>query len=301
MKHEPLPPVRLHPGGGGLVRKFLVLDRHLRLRAALRREPEQDRRTIGPRDAHRLVALRGPDHEIGAVEPPGAGAFVAERAIQLAEGHGIRAALARFVPAAPPLPDLPQALDALIAHSHGLRPPAWHLVFLAHVFGDRAVRPVVGPHDVERPHPLLPGAARLRLDGLVGHAGEPCVVGGSRGGAPGLFGLFPEEVRTSRGVGLARLLHARADDALEILVDRHRMAPLVRPRPRAPRQQQAMAAQRVLRYRSGSLPPFASRGPLPGRGRRGWAGTTALCAYDAARGWFVQGTGQTGQTGQRGR
>src|SRR3989449_6971932 len=35
------------------------------------------------------------------------------------------------------------------------------------------------------------------------------------------------------------------------------------------------ATQRLPRCRSGSPPPFASRGPLLGKGRRGWAWITA--------------------------
>src|SRR6266581_896052 len=43
----------------------------------------------------------------------------------------------------------------------------------------------------------------------------------------------------------------------------------------APQQRRPAATQRLPRCRSGSPPPFASRGPLLGKGRRGWAWITA--------------------------
>src|SRR5438132_3669361 len=43
----------------------------------------------------------------------------------------------------------------------------------------------------------------------------------------------------------------------------------------APRQRRPAATQRLTRCRSGSPPPFASRGPPLGEGRRGWAWITA--------------------------
>src|SRR2546422_8372809 len=41
--------------------------------------------------------------------------------------------------------------------------------------------------------------------------------------------------------------------------------------PTAPQQRRSVATQRFSRCRSGSIPPFASRGPSLGEGRRGWA------------------------------
>src|SRR3989449_4920220 len=72
---------------------------------------------------------------------------------------------------------------------------------------------------------MLPRASRPRLERRVAHhTGEPGVVDGS-----GLL-LLLEEMGAGGGVGFARLLHARAHEALEILIGRHRVRPLVGPR-----------------------------------------------------------------------
>src|SRR3989442_3349098 len=84
-----------------------------------------------------------------------------------------------------------------------------------------------------------------------------------------------KEVNAGGGVRLARLLHARANESLEFLVGRNRIRPLVRPQAHAPQLRRPAATQRLTRCRSGSMPPFASRGPPLGEGRRGWAWITA--------------------------
>src|SRR3989454_12313088 len=94
-----------------------------------------------------------------------------------------------------------------------------------HVMGDLPVRPGVRRDAIERLHPALPSAPRPRLERRVAHhTGEPGVVDGS-----GLL-LLLEEMGAGGGVGFARLLHARAHQALELLIGRHRVRPLVGPR-----------------------------------------------------------------------
>src|SRR5439155_3988955 len=120
-----------------------------------------------------------------------------------------------------------------------------------------------------RLHPPLPRATSLRLERRVAHSRKLGVVH-RRGGALCLGRAHLEELRAGGSVGLARLVHAPAHQALEILVGRHRWILLVRPRRRAPQRQRAAASPKAA-CPSGSLPPFASQGLLPGRSRRGWA------------------------------
>ncbi len=112
--------------------------------------------------------------------------------------------------------------------------------------GDLPMRPGVRLDAIERLDPALPGAAGLRLDGGIAHAGESGVRRRAGRGLARLAGLARplEEMCAGGGVGLARLLHAPPDEALEILVRRHRDAPLVRPRLPAPQQRRSVATQR---------------------------------------------------------
>ena len=125
------------------------------------REAHRDRRPVRPGDPHRLPARGGPDREVHARQPSRPGARVVEGAIQPDQRHGERPALVRLERAVPALPDRAQALDALVAHRDGLRPPAGHLVLLVHVLRDLPVRPGVRLGVVERLHPAFPGAAGL--------------------------------------------------------------------------------------------------------------------------------------------
>src|SRR5207245_1958205 len=82
----------------------------------------------------------------------------------------------------------------------------------------------------------LPGAAGVRLQGGIAPTRERGIVrpgreggGGGGGGVP-----FAQELCAGGGVGFARLPHASANEALEILVGRHRVRPLVGPRAHAP-------------------------------------------------------------------
>src|SRR5690606_7147413 len=84
--------------------------------------------------------------------------------------------------AAAPLPDRAQAPDALVAHGHGLRPPAVPRLGHDHL-GDVAVGQVVRARGVEEPHPLGPGTTGRAGDGLVARTGQLEVVRGHR--APG--------------------------------------------------------------------------------------------------------------------
>src|SRR5207247_1680348 len=122
---------------------------------------------------------------------------------------------------------------------------------------------------IELLHPPLPPATSLRLERRVAHSRKLGVVH-RRGRALCLGRTHLEELRAGGSVGLARLVHAPAHQALEILVGRHRRILLVRPRRRAPQRQRAAASPKAA-CPSGSLPPFASQGLLPGRSRRGWA------------------------------
>src|SRR5689334_14199734 len=78
-----------------------------------------------------------------------------------------------------------------------------------------------------------------------------------------------EQLRPGGGVRLARLPHAPAHQALEILVGGHRGGSLGRPRAASP-SGDARGVPKIGDG-SGSVPPFASRGPWLGQGRRGWA------------------------------
>src|SRR5947199_220748 len=102
------------------------------------------------------------------------------------------------------------------------------------------------------------GNQRVRVRGIVRR--------GREGGGGGSV-LFVQELCAGGGVGFARLPHASANEALEILVGRHRVRPLVGPRAHTPQQRRPAATQRLARCRSGSLPPFASRGPSLGEDR----------------------------------
>src|SRR5207244_13051847 len=93
---------------------------------------------------------------------------------------------------------------------------------------------------VERRHPPLPCAAGGLLHRLVAHAGELGVVmwdrfsnpSGRRSESPS---HIPDQVEARRGVRLARLLHARSNEALEIFLFRHREISFVAVRePRPP-------------------------------------------------------------------
>src|SRR6185503_20248474 len=78
-------------------------------------------------------------------------------------------------------------------------------------------------------------------------------------------------MRAGGGVGFARLLHASANEALAILLGWHCWVPLGVPPTGIPQQRRRAAPKVHYVMRSGSMPPFASRGPSLGEGRRGWA------------------------------
>ena len=164
---------------------------------------------------------------------------IVERVEQLVEGNGEDFALRRFVCSVAPLAACPQSFDALVPNGDGLRPPVRDLEPRVHVLGDFLVRPAVRLGVIEGLDPSLPGAAGGLLDGRVAHAGELRVVGRRRRGQGarrlratlGCW-LVVKELGAGGGIGFARLLHAVADDALEIFIGRHRSlsVPLVRPR-----------------------------------------------------------------------
>ena len=116
-------------------------------------------------------------------QPLRPGARVVEGAIQPDQRHGERPALVRLERAVPPLPDRAQALDALVAHGDGLRPPAGHLVLLVDVLRDLPVRPGVRLGVVERLHPAFPGAAGPLLDDGIAPAGELGIIDGGGTGS----------------------------------------------------------------------------------------------------------------------
>src|SRR5439155_12929360 len=180
-------------------------------------------------------------------------------------------ALGRLERAVATLADGTQALDAFVPHGDRLRPPPRDLVLLVHVLGDPPVRPGMRRDAIERFDPALPRAAGLRLHGGIAPTRERGIVrrgregGGGRGGGRSV--LLVEELCAGGGIRFARLPHASANEALEILVGRHRVRPLVRPQAYTPQQRHPAATQRLARCRSGSLPPFASRGPSLGEDR----------------------------------
>src|SRR5262249_29446889 len=105
-------------------------------------------------------------------------------------------------------------------------------------------------------------------------AGEPGVV--ERNASPLRRFIVPpsgKELGTSGRIGFARLLHAPANQALEVFVGGHLAGPFGRATGDTPPSDDARGVQRIRQRRSGSLPPFASRGPRLGQGLRGWART----------------------------
>ncbi len=152
--------------------------------------------------------------------------------VQTSNWHGKHFTLAGFVRATATLPYGAQTLDALVPDRHGLGPPVRHVVGLVHEPRDLPVRPLMSAGPVQLGHPMIPPEAGSLLDDGVGHTGQFAVIRCRFRRGKAL--LLSEELSAGGGVSFARLLHAGANEALEILVGRHRSHPLVRPRARSP-------------------------------------------------------------------
>ena len=185
-----------------------------------------------------------------------------------------RSALGGLERTAPPLADGAESLDPLVAHGHALRPPSRDLVLLDDVACDLGVRPGVRLHRVERLHPTLPGAAGAFLHDRVAPAGE---LRRSRWAAARVLVFaagFGVRSCARRRCTTRPLLHAPANQALEILVGGHRMGPRVRPRARGPPAATPAASQARSRRIRECAPLCLAKGP-------GWAGPTRLGADQA--------------------
>src|SRR5262245_40275405 len=110
-----------------------MLHRDLTLRGRLPGEPDLDRRSIGPRDAHVLLLGGRPDRALRSREPLGALPPIAPRAVEPRERHRERLALRRLERAVVTLADHAKALDALVPHRDGLAPPLRQAVRLVDV------------------------------------------------------------------------------------------------------------------------------------------------------------------------
>src|SRR5262249_45365877 len=183
-----------------------------------------------------------------------------------------RARLGRLVTAVAPLAARSQPFDPLIADCHALRPPRADLELRRHERGDVAVRHLVGMMVVERADPLLPRASGFRLHAGVAHAGERRVV---------LWRWFAlrllDDLRAGGGVRFTRFEHPSANEALEILVARHRRVSLGTPR--ATPQQCANGGRKGSDDSDPEVcPPLPRTGPRLGRSlqevRRGSAPAT---------------------------
>src|SRR5687767_5457977 len=126
---------------------------------------------------------------------------------------------------------------------------------------------------VEGLDPLRPVLSGVLLNRGVTHPSKRCVINGCfapRVPAAARLGvLFPGELKTSRGIRLAGLFHAGSNDPLEVFLFRHH--DLLRFIALSEAPQQRRRGDEGSSYRSGSMPPFASRGPSLGEDRRGWA------------------------------
>jgi hypothetical protein len=108
----------------------------------------------------------------------------------------------------------------------------------------------------------------------------------AQGGEIGLrLVFFLEQLLAGGGVRLTRLLHAGSDDPLEVFLNRHLELLRSHAAGEAP-QQQRHGANEVRRYRPGSTPPFASRGPRWGGPLRLGAGRA--CTVNVARDFSVR-------------
>src|SRR6185503_1167009 len=169
---EALGPVLLQAGRRLAIRQLAVLHGHRTLRRPLRQEPDGDNAAVRTVQPHRLLRRRRPYATDPAVEPPAAHSRIGPRPEQRLDRHVVGARLVRFEGAVALLAARAQALDALVADSHRLRPPAVDLVLLADQRRDVAVRHLVGTVVIERGDPSLPRAPGLRLERGIAGTGE---------------------------------------------------------------------------------------------------------------------------------
>src|SRR5215471_11125349 len=120
------------------------------------------------------------------------------------------------------------------------------------------------PDRIELADPLHPAASCRLADRRVAHARELRVVEGF---------LLLDELKTRGGIGLACFLHPGADEALEVFANRHDESPSFHSRARLPSS--AVREDEVRHTDPGVFPPLPQRGPLLGKGHRGWARISA--------------------------
>src|ERR1041385_8782737 len=125
---------------------------------------------------------------------------------------------------------------------------------------------------VEGFDPSFPGTAGGFLDGCVTHAGDERVLRRCRRRCGGnARRRSPKQLSAGGGVGLAGLPHARANDALEILVGWHRGVSLLgEARTHAPQQRpfEAPKVDQSMRI-PGVCPPLPRLTLLLGKSRGG--------------------------------
>ena len=164
--------------------------------------------------------------------------------------------------------------------------------------GDLPVRHGGCPEGIERPDPLRPRPSGRGGDLVVAHAGQPRVVGGRN--RPGRFRCSRDDARTGGGVGFARLLHPRTDDALAVFVAGHRHVSFAQAANALPGSVHAATQRSDVRIRE-YAPLCLTAGPGRGRTSRGWARIDAGISMRRLAGWRQEVCAAQGHTTRIGR